>query len=252
MNNLINKKSLERYSRQIILKSVGPLGQGKIMNSKVLIVGAGGLGCPVADYLSRAGVGELGIVDYDKISLSNIHRQSMYSTEDINKFKVNIIKKKIYKINPKIKVKIFKEKICESNIVKLIKSYNIIVDGSDNFETKFLLNKFASKYKKKLIIGAIGRFEGHIFSFDFKKKRTPCLKCFYQEVPSDSVINCQVDGVIGPIAGMVGSIQAYEVLKNILDIGKNFQGKILIINLLNYNFRFATFKKKKKCVCKKQ
>ena len=251
MKNLLDIKNLKKYSRQIILKSIGPLGQKKILTSNVLLVGAGGLGCPIADYLSRAGIGEMGVVDDDKVDLSNLHRQSMYNHDDINKFKVDVLKKRIAKVNPDTKLKTYKTKIIKSNIQKIIEHYDIIVDGSDNFETKFLLNKFSLINKKKLIIGAIGKFDGHIFSFDFKKKNIPCLNCFYQSKPSDKNLNCETEGVIGPVAGLVGSIQAFEAIRNILGIGSNLTGKILILNLLSYNFRLAQFTKKNKCICEK-
>jgi len=251
MKNNFNKKIVERYSRQIILKNIGTIGQKTILNSKVLIVGAGGLGCPVADYLSRAGVGTLGIIDFDKINLSNIHRQSLYNSKDVGKFKVDVIKKKIKLINPLTKIKIFKKKITKKNVGTIIKNFNIIVDGSDNFKTKFLLNKFSLKYKKILIVGAISKFDGHIFTFDFKKKDEPCLKCFYQSVPSDEILDCEAEGILGPVAGVVGNIQSNEVLKKILKIGKNLNGSILIINLIDLNFRKVKFSKKKNCICTK-
>ena len=151
MKNILNKKLIERYSRQIILKDVGSLGQKKIIKSKVLVVGAGGLGCPVIDYLSRAGVGNIGVIDHDKVNISNIHRQSMYNSEDIGKFKVSVLKKKIKLINPQVKIKTFQERIEKKNIERIFKGYDFIVDGSDNFKTKFLLNKYSIKYKKILI-----------------------------------------------------------------------------------------------------
>ena len=150
MKNKLTKNIIERYSRQIVLKDIGISGQKEIINSKVLIVGAGGLGCPIADYLSRAGIGTLGIADYDKVSLSNIHRQSLFDSSDVGKFKVKVIKNKLKKINPSIKFKLFKTKVCKDNITKIIKNFDIIVDGSDNFKTKFLLNKFSLKFKKKI------------------------------------------------------------------------------------------------------
>ena len=137
MKNALNSSSIERDSRQIILKDLGPTGQKKIIKSSVLIIGAGGLGCPVIDYLSRAGVGRIGVVDFDKVSLSNIHRQSLFSTKDLNKYKVDVLKKKIKEINPSINLKTFKTRIEEKNIIKIFKNYEIIVDGSDNFNTKF-------------------------------------------------------------------------------------------------------------------
>ena len=250
MNNNLNKNLLERYSRQIVLKDIGVIGQKKILNSKVLIVGAGGLGCPIADYLSRAGVGTIGIADFDKINLSNIHRQNLYNSKDIGKYKIDIVKAKIKLINPFTKIKIYKKKISNKNLNNIIKSFDIIIDGSDNFRTKFLLNKYSIRYKKILIAGAISKFDGHIFTFNFKDKKTPCLKCFYQSEPSDEILNCEAEGIIGPIAGIIGSIQANEVIKKILNIGKDLNKHILIINLFTLNFRKVSFKKKKNCVCK--
>jgi adenylyltransferase/sulfurtransferase len=251
MKNILNKKLIQRYSRQIILKDVGPIGQKKIINSKVLVVGAGGLGCPVIDYLSRAGVGNIGVIDHDKVNISNIHRQSLYNSRDIGEFKVSVLKKKIKLINPQVKIKTFKEKIEKKNIEKIFKGYDFIVDGSDNFKTKFLLNKYSIKYKKILIVGAISKLDGHIFTFDFKNKNDPCLKCFYQSEPSDDLLNCEFEGILGPVAGIVGNIQAMEILKKILNLNKESNKKILILDLLNLSFRKVKFNKKKKCICKK-
>ncbi len=251
MKNILNNKLVERYSRQIVLKDIGTAGQKLIMKSKVLIVGTGGLGCPIADYLSRAGVGTIGIVDFDKVNLSNIHRQPMYNSKDIGKFKVEVIKNKIKSINSSIKVKSFKEKLTEKNIEKIIKNFEIIVDGTDNFKTKFLLNKYSIKFKKYLVVGAISKFDGHIFSFNFKDEKSPCLKCFYQSEPSDEILNCEAEGILGPVAGTVGNIQANEVLKKILKMGKDLNKKILIINLFSLDFRKVFFNKKKNCICKK-
>ena len=250
MKNILNKKLVQRYSRQIILKDVGPAGQKKIIKSKVLVVGAGGLGCPVIDYLSRAGVGNIGIVDHDKVDISNIHRQSLYNSKDIGKYKVIVLKKKIKLINSLVNVKIFKERIGKENIKKIFKNYDFIVDGSDNFKTKFLLNKYSLKYNKILIVGAISKMDGHIFTFDFKNKTDPCLKCFYQTEPSDEILNCEYEGILGPVAGIVGNIQAIEVLKKILKIGNKSNNKILILDLKKLNFRKVEFKKKTNCICK--
>ena len=251
MRKNLKKDSLERYSRQIILKNIGIIGQKKIINSKVLIVGVGGLGCPIADLLTRSGIGLIGVIDFDKVSLSNIHRQTLYSTKDIGKFKVNVIKKKLNLINKEVKVKIYNKKADEENLKNILNKYDVIVDGSDNFKTKFLLNKFSLKFKKKLIVGAISKFDGHIFSFDFNKKKIPCLKCFYQTEPSDQFLNCESEGILGSTANIVGGIQANEVLKIILGIGKNLKSNIFILDFLNLNFRKVLFKKRKNCVCKK-
>ena len=251
MKNQLDKKIVERFSRQIVLKDIGILGQKKILSSKVLIIGAGGLGSPVAEFLSRAGIGSLGIIDDDKVSLSNLHRQSLYNTSDIGKFKVKIAKDKIKKINPSTKVTIYKIRLSINNFKKIINNYDYIVDGSDNFKTKFLLNDFCLKFKKTLVTGAISKFDGHIFTFNFKNKKLPCLRCFFQESNiSDDLLNCESEGILGTVAGIVGTIQANEVIKKILNIGTGLDGYIFILNLLHLNFRKVKLKKRKSCFCK--
>ena len=250
MSPRLNKNQIERFSRQIILKNIGTLGQKKILNSKVLIIGMGGLGCPVAEFLTRSGVGILGIVDYDLVSLSNIHRQSLYDAKDLNKSKVKIAQKKLENINSKTKVNIFNLKLDKNNFEKIIKKYDFIVDGTDNFTTKFLINDLSLKYKKFLVTGAISKFDGHIFTFNFNNKKDPCLRCFYQEENiSDNILNCEYEGILGTVAGTVGTMQANEVLKKILNIGQNLNGIILILDLLNLNFRKVKLKKRKQCKC---
>ena len=251
MRGLLNKKIVERFSRQIVLKDIGILGQKKILSSKVLIIGAGGLGSPVAEFLSRAGIGSLGIVDDDKVSLSNLHRQSLYGTPDIGKFKVKIAKDKIKKINPNTKVTIYKIRLNNDNFKKIINNYDYIVDGSDNFTTKFLLNDFCLKFKKVLVTGAISKFDGHVFTFNFKDKKIPCLRCFFQESNiSNDLLNCESEGILGTVAGIVGTIQANEVLKKILNIGMGLDGYIFILDLLHLHFRKVKLKKRKNCICR--
>ncbi len=251
MKSKFNKDQIERYSRQIILKNIGILGQKKIISSKILIVGMGGLGCPAAEFLARAGVGLLGIIDFDKVDLSNIHRQSLYDTNDLNKFKVDVAKKKLNQINPNTKVVCYKIQAKKNNFNKILKNYNYIIDGSDNFKTKFLVNDLCNLSKKFLVTGAISKFDGHIFTFNFKNSKNPCLRCFFQEDKiSDDVLNCEYDGVLGSVAAVIGSIQANEILKKILNIGKNLNEFILILDLLNLNFRKVKIKKRKQCICK--
>jgi len=252
MKKQLNKNLIERFSRQIVLKNIGILGQKKILSAKVLVVGAGGLGCPAVEFLTRAGIGTLGIVDYDKVSLSNLHRQSLYEKADIGKSKVLIIKKILNRINSNTKVQSYNLKLNNINFKKIINKYDYIVDGSDNFKTKFLLNDFCLKYKKFLVTGAISKFDGHIFSFDFKNKKLPCLRCFFQEAePSDDILNCETEGILGTVAGIVGTLQANEILKKILGIGKSLNGYILILNLLDLNFRKVKINKYKVCICNK-
>ena len=245
MKNKLNKSQIERFSRQLVLKNIGAKGQKKILSSKVLIVGLGGLGCPAAENLVRAGIGTIGLIDYDIVNLSNIHRQSLFNSKDINKAKVSVAAKKLKEINPLTKIKIYKTKLNNKNIKNIIKNYELIIDGSDNFKTKFLINDYCLKFKKKLITGAISKFDGHIFSFNFKDKKTASLKNFYQEKEiSDDVLNCEFEGVLGTTASIVGATQANEALKMIMEIGQNLKNQILIIDLLNLNFRKVKFKKR--------
>ena len=251
MKNPLNKDLIERFSRQVILKDIGTIGQKKILASKVLIVGAGGLGSPAAEFLSRAGVGTIGIVDNDKVDISNLHRQSLYVTKDIGKFKVKVAKDRIKKINNNTIVETYNIRLNNLNFRKIIKDYDFIIDGSDNFKTKFLLNDFCIKFKKILITGAISKFDGHIFTFNFKNKKLPCLRCFFQESKiSDDLLSCEAEGILGTVAGVIGTLQANEVLKKILNIGKSLNGYIFILDLLNLNFRKAKIKKRKNCFCK--
>ena len=251
MNLTLNKKQIERFSRQIILKDVGAIGQKKIIKSKVLIIGMGGLGCPVAEFLARAGVGSIGIIDSDNVDLSNIHRQSLYDINDLKKSKVVAAKKKLKKINSGIKVRSYKIRLNKINYNKIIKEYDYIVDCSDNFKTKFLINDFCKVSKKFLVSGAISKFDGHVFTFDFKNKNTPCIRSFFQENKiSDDILNCEYEGILGTVAGIIGTIQANEILKKILNIGKNLNGYILILDLLNLNFRKVKLNKQKICMCR--
>ena len=252
MRENLNKSQIERFSRQLVLKNIGAKGQKKILSSKILIIGVGGLGCPAAENLVRAGIGTIGLVDNDIINLSNIHRQSLFTSKDIKKSKISVAAKKLREINPSTKIKTYKSRLNKNNIKNIIKDYEIIIDGSDNFKTKFLLNKFANKLKKVFIAGAISRYDGHIFSFNFKRNNEACLKCFYQSEVNEDVLNCETDGILGPVAGIVGNIQANEVLKYILGLKNELTNQILIINLLNLTFRRTKFSKKKNCICGKK
>ena len=244
MSIKLNKYQIEKFSRQIVLKDIGVLGQKKIIKAKVLIVGMGGLGCPAAEYLTRAGIGSLGIIDSDNVDLSNIHRQSLFNSEDLKKSKVLAARKKLKKINPKTDINCYKIKLNKKNCLDIIKKYDFVIDGSDNFKTKFLINDFCKKFKKFLVTGAISKFDGHIFTFNFKKKETPCIRNFFQEEEVfDNTLNCEYEGVLGTVAGIVGIFQANEILKKILSIGKDLNGYILILDLLNLNFRTVKLNK---------
>ena len=245
MTNSLNKLQAERFSRQLVLKNIGAIGQKKVMSSKVLVVGVGGLGCPAAENLTRAGVGSIGLVDNDIVNLSNIHRQSLFNSMDIKKSKVNVAAKKLKDINPYTKIKTYNTRLNEKNIKNIIRNYDLVIDGSDNFKTKFLVNDYCSKFKKKLVTGAISKFDGHVFTFDFKDKNTASLKSFYQEDEiSDDILNCEFEGVLGTTASIVGATQANEALKMIIEIGQNLKNQLLIIDLLNLKFKKIKFRKK--------
>jgi len=244
------KKQIERYSRQIILKKIGVLGQKKLLRSNVLIVGAGGLGSPISLYLTALGIGKIGIIDKDNIEISNLGRQIIFSTNDVKKKKSLVAIKKLRKLNPDVKFKSFSENLTKKNIDKIANNFNIIVDGSDNFTTRFLINDYCLKNKKTLISGAISKFDGQVYTFNFSKKKSPCLRCFIPNMPDNSdVDNCEYEGVMAPLAGIIGTIQANEIVKEILGIGKTLCGYILIINTLNLTFRKVKLNKRSDCFC---
>ena len=233
MNSSI--KDFERYEKHIILKNIGLKGQKKIFNSKILIIGMGGLGCPLLTYLAASGVGTLGIVDHDKVELNNLNRQTLFSFEDIGSYKVDRAKTKIIKLNNKIKVKILKKKIDSQNIKSLLKNYDIICDGTDNYETRYLINDQCKKDKKILVSAAISKFDGHLYIFNFNNK-TSCYRCFMPEKPEE-INNCQTEGIFSPVAGILGSLQANEVLKLILGFKDSSKNQMIVFNSIKSDFR---------------
>jgi molybdopterin-synthase adenylyltransferase len=242
----ISNKDLLQYSKQIILKKVGILGQKKIFSTKVLIVGAGGLGCPVAMYLSSLGIKNIGIVDHDKVDFSNLNRQILFNTRDIGKHKVIQAKKFLQKVHKKIKINIYKERLIKKNIKNILNKYDIICDCSDNFVTRYLLNDFCLKSKKILISAAISKFEAQIFNFNFSKN-IPCYRCFMPEIP-DEENKCDTDGIMPTVAGIAGTLQANEVVKSILDKKNELVGKMIVFNTLNLNFRKIKLTKNTNCI----
>ena len=197
----MGSNDLLRYSKQIILKQVGILGQKKIYSTKVLIVGMGGLGCPVALYLSNLGIKKFGIADHDKVDFSNLNRQILFNTKDVGKLKVVQAKKILQKIDRNIKINIYKVKVIKENIQNILNKYDIICDCSDNFTTRYLLNDFCLRNKKILISAAISKFEAHIFNFNFSKN-VPCYRCFMPEIPVEED-KCDSDGILPTDAGRV-------------------------------------------------
>jgi len=244
------KKQIERYSRQIILKKIGVIGQKKLLKSSVLIVGAGGLGSPIAIYLAASGIGKIGIIDKDNVEISNLNRQIIFSTNDLKKNKSSTAINKLKKINPDIQFKSFNEKLTKNNINQIAKNFDLIVDGSDNFRTRFLINDYCIKSKKILVSGAISKFDGQVYTFNFSKKKSPCLRCFIPNMPTNlDVDNCEYDGILGTLGGIIGTIQANEVIKEILNVGNTLCGYILIIDGLKLTFRKVKLNKRSDCYC---
>ena len=239
-------EQIERYSRHIMLPEVGGSGQQKMLEARVLLLGAGGLGSPAAYYLAAAGIGNLGIVDFDQVDLINLQRQIIHSTERIGMLKTESAKKTIQALNPDVNVTLYNEKMDSSNIMSLIKDYDYVVDGSDNFPTRYLVNDACVMKNKTLIHGSIYRFEGQVTVF--KPGDGPCYRCLYPEPPPPGMVpNCQEGGVLGVLAGVIGNLQVVEVLKLILGIGKPLVGKLLIYDALNTEFRNLRLRRDVNC-----
>jgi len=239
------ESQIERYSRHIILQDIGVEGQIKISEGKVLIVGAGGLGAPVALYLAAAGVGTIGIIDGDVVDLTNLQRQVIHFTPDVNKAKVLSAKEKMEQLNPDVKVIAYQELLSTYNIFDIIKEYNIVVDGTDNFPTKFLINDACVLAQKPFSHGGILRFEGQTFTY------TPgnaCYRCVFDSPPPPNAVpTCSQAGVLGSIAGMLGTIQATEVLKFLVNKGELLTNRILTFNALSMDFRTIRFGRNRNC-----
>lgn len=232
------EKNYNRYQRQILLKEFGTGGQDKLLSAKVLVVGAGGLGCPALQYLAAAGVGEIGIVDFDVVSLSNLQRQILYTTDDLGKGKAEIAANKIKALNPEIKVDFFNEKVQNNNAWELISAYDIVLDGSDNFATRYLLNDACVLLDKTLVYGAVLKFEGQVGVFNSMDRKTG-IKVNYRDlfpVPPKDALSCNDVGVLGVLPGIIGTLQAAEVIKLITSIGTPLLNQFMTYNALNNSF----------------
>jgi len=222
---------MSRYSRHIILSEIGQIGQDKLSNAKVLVVGAGGLGCPVLQYLAAAGIGTLGIIDFDVVEESNLHRQILFGTSNLGQNKANAAKTRLEDLNDTITINTYSYKLDYQNALDLFNQYDIIVDGSDNFETRYLVNDACILTNKPLVFGAIYKFEGQVSVFNYQNG--PSYRCLFPKPPKkDSVPNCSEIGVLGVLPGIIGSMQANEVLKIVLGIGNVLKGKLLCYNAL--------------------
>ncbi|MBT9131067.1 MAG: putative adenylyltransferase/sulfurtransferase MoeZ [candidate division WS2 bacterium] len=242
----LREDQIERYSRQIILPNVGGKGQEKLLNAKVLIIGAGGLGSPCALYLASAGIGKIGIVDSDKVELNNLQRQILHSNSNVGKTKVESAKERMTGINPDVEVITYNLRLTSENILDIIRNYDIIVDGSDNFPTRYLVNDACVISRKPLSHGGIFRFDGQAITI--LPHQSACYRCLFPEPPLPGLVpSCQEAGILGAVAGIIGTIQANEALKYILEIGNLLAGKLLVFNALDSSFRQVKVPKDPKC-----
>ncbi|MBU1888298.1 MAG: molybdopterin-synthase adenylyltransferase MoeB [Candidatus Omnitrophica bacterium] len=242
---------IERYSRQLILPNIGGKGQERLLKARVLVIGAGGLGSPALLYLASAGIGKIGIVDSDKVELNNLQRQIAHSTNTVGMPKVDSAKKTLNAINPEIEIITYNLRITSANIMDIIKDYDIVVDGSDNFPTRFLVNDACVLAKKPLSHGGIFRFDGQAITI--LPGESACYRCLFPEPPPPGLVpSCQEAGILGVVAGIIGTIQANEVLKYILGTGDLLTGRLLIFNALDSSFRQVKVTKDPNCpVCGK-
>lgn len=233
----MNDNQLLRYSRHILLPQIEYEGQEKLTQSHVLIVGAGGLGSPVALYLAACGVGKLTICDFDAVDLTNLQRQIIHTTQSVGINKAVSAQQTIYEINPEVQVQTVQQKSSAAEFAALIQQADVVVDCSDNFATRYTLNRLCFQYKKPLVSGAAIRFEGQITVFDFRHEQSPCYHCLYPDMGSDQEIRCADNGVFAPLVGMIGTAQAAEVLKLLMNIGETLQGRLLLLDALTAEWR---------------
>ena len=248
----ISDTQVERYARHILLPEIGGVGQTKIMNANVLVIGAGGLGSPVVLYLAAAGVGTIGIIDDDNVELSNLQRQIIHTTASIGRLKVESARETVKQINPDVKLKLHKERLTGKNALNLFNQYDIVADGSDNFETRFLVNDACYLTGTTLVSGAILRFDAQLSTYkaylENGQKEHPCYRCLVPDTPPpEATPSCAEAGVLGALCGVVGSLQATEILKELTGAGSSMSGFLLIIDGLGGEFRKIKVKPDPNC-----
>ena len=241
----LSSDQIERYARHILLRDVGGQGQAKLLNAKVLVVGAGGLGSPCLMYLAAAGIGTLGVIDDDHVALSNLQRQIIHTTQDIDRLKVESAQDTLSAINPDVDVQSHPERLTAQNAVDIISGYDVIADGSDTYETRALVNDACYFTKTPLVSAAVGQFDGQLTTFkahDRQGERKPCYRCLFPQAPApESVPTCAEAGVLGALTGVLGSLQALEVIKEILQIGDSLSGRLMLYDGLSAETRTIRF-----------
>ena len=246
----MNDNQLLRYSRHILLPKIGYEGQEKLTQSHVLIVGAGGLGSPAALYCAASGVGKLTICDFDVVDLTNLQRQIIHTTHSVGINKAVSAQQTIYEINPEVIVQTIVQKSSEAEFKALAKTADVVIDCSDNFATRYALNRVCLQLKKPLVSGAAIGFEGQISVFDFRHENSPCYHCLFPDVGSDQELRCAENGVFAPLVGMIGTAQAAEALKLMMNIGASLKGRLLLLDALSMEWRTIKLNRDAKCaVC---
>ena len=242
----LSQEQIKRYTRHILLPEIGVEGQKKLLAAKVLVVGAGGLGCPISLYLAAAGVGTIGLVDFDTVDASNLQRQILFTTEDVGKPKVEVAAKRLRALNPDVTVNTYAVALKSDNIMDILKNYDMIIDGTDNFPTRYLTNDAAALQGKPNIYGSIFRFDGQLTVF--KTPEGPCYRCLYPEPPPPGEVpSCAEGGVMGAMVGTIGAMQATEAIKLITGVGTSAIGKLVIYNSLDMQFRNLKLRKDPNC-----
>ncbi len=250
---MFSKAQLDRYTRHIILPQVGASGQARLLESSVLVVGAGGLGSPALLYLAAAGVGRLGVADYDQVELTNLHRQILHGTPDVGRAKTESAAERLTAINPEVTLELFPERLESDNALDLVSGFDLIVDGSDNFPTRYLLNDAAVLSGVPLVYGAISQFEGQLSVFHADRDGTlgPCYRCLFPEPPLPGTVpSCAEAGVFGVLPGIIGSLMASEAIKLLLGIGEQLVGRLLHLDALTLETFTITVARNHQCaVC---
>jgi molybdopterin/thiamine biosynthesis adenylyltransferase len=245
----LTEPQIRRYARHIVLAEIGGVGQARLIAARVLVIGAGGLGAPLLQYLAAAGIGTLGVIDHDRVDLSNLQRQVIHRTADIGVAKVSSARRALLDINPEVKVIAHDERLAADNAERIVAGYDIVADGSDNFATRYLLNDLCYRLKKILVSAAILRFDGQISTYKaWQGAGHPCLRCIFPAAPSeDAVPSCAQAGVLGALAGTLGALQATEVVKEILGIGRSLSGRLLMYDALGASFDEMAIAKRPDC-----
>ena len=238
---MLNTEEIKRYNRHLILPGFGEAGQEKLKNAKVLVIGVGGLGCPVLQYLTAAGIGEIGVVDFDIIERSNLQRQVLYADADVGKMKAEVAALKLSKQNPFVKITTYPIRLSNKNALDIIEKYDLVIDGSDNFSTRYLVNDACVLMDKPLVYGSIFKFEGQVSVFNYSaasKEAGPTYRCLFPSPPdAESSLACSDVGVLGVLPGIIGVLQATEAIKVITGIGETLSGKLLLFDALTMNTR---------------